>query len=124
MPSRPSGGNKEQEPAQREGSIGLSLTSSPFDRMKIAANRHAHPHRSKIAEKGKSRLIWDHDPCKYEPAPVQEPGCDRVKRWLGGRGYLGGPAGAFPGRFFVIRWRVVECRVGLFLAAIAKKEGP
>jgi hypothetical protein len=55
-PSRPSGGDKEQKRAENEGSAGMSLAGSPVDRAKIAANRHTHPHRPKVAEKGKSRL--------------------------------------------------------------------
>src|SRR6516165_7338537 len=40
-PSRPSGGNKEQEPAENEGGAGGSL-SLAVDRAKIAADRHRH----------------------------------------------------------------------------------
>jgi hypothetical protein len=60
MPSRLSGGDKEQKPAKilekNAGSAGPSLAGSPSDRVKSIANRHAHPHRLKVAEKGKSRL--------------------------------------------------------------------
>ncbi len=38
MPRRPSGGNKEQEPAENEGSAGTSLVGCPFDRIEIVAN--------------------------------------------------------------------------------------
>src|SRR6516164_3879262 len=46
-PSRPSGGDKEREPAENVGGAGGSL-SLAVDRAKIAANRHRHcpyPHR-------------------------------------------------------------------------------
>ena len=35
---------------------GRSVVRSPFDRVEIVANRHTHPHRPKVAEKGKDRL--------------------------------------------------------------------
>ena len=44
-PSRPSGGDKEQEPAKNEGSAGPGLAGPPLDRVEIVANRHPHPHR-------------------------------------------------------------------------------
>ncbi len=56
-PSRPSEGDKEQQPVENEGSTGPSLVGSPSDR-EIVANRHARPRRPQGgADSVKSALI-------------------------------------------------------------------
>jgi len=55
-PSRPSGGDKEQQPVEKKGSAGTSLGGSPLVRSKIVANRHALPSAFKVAENGKDRI--------------------------------------------------------------------
>jgi len=40
MPSRPSGADKEQEPAANEGSVGQGLVGPPVGRADIASRRH------------------------------------------------------------------------------------
>ena len=55
-PSRPSGGDKEQEPAENEGGAGGGHIGRPVHRADMVAGRHHLPSGPSVAERGKGRV--------------------------------------------------------------------
>ena len=89
-PSRPSGGDKEQEPAENEGSAGTSLAGCPFDRIEIVANRHALPSASRLRRTVKTALslkaaavVTDRSPAAQDPCCADGGCCDTIKEMTG-----------------------------------------